>query len=44
MEFVEGICREGMLIRNEKGEGERVVIVERRLERRNRELLVYVCE
>ena len=44
MEFVEGIWREGMLIGNEKGEREEVVIVEWRLERRNRELLVYVCE
>ena len=44
MEYVEGIERENGLIGNEKGKRERVVIVERRLERRNRELLVYVCE
>ena len=44
MEFVEGIWREGMLIRNEKEEKKRVVIVERRLERINRELFVYVFE
>lgn len=44
MEYVEGIWREGMLIRNEKEEKKRVVIVERRLERINRELFVYVCE
>ena len=44
MEYVEGIWREGMLIRNEKEEKKRVVIVERRLERINRELLVYVCK
>lgn len=44
MEYVEGIWREGMLIRNEKEEEKRVVIVERRLERINRELFVYVFE
>ncbi len=44
MEYVEGIWREGMLIRNEKEEKKRVVIVERRLERINRELFVYVFE
>lgn len=44
MEYVEGIWREGMLIRNEKEEKKRVVIVERRFERINRELFVYVFE
>ena len=44
MEYVEGIWREGMLLRNEKEEKKRVVIVERRLERINRELFVYVFE
>lgn len=44
MEYVEGIWREGMLIRNEKEEKKRVVIFERRLERINRELFVYVFE
>ena len=44
MEYVEGIWREGMLIRNEKEEKKRVVIVKRRFERINRELFVYVFE
>lgn len=44
MEYVEGIWREGMLIRNEKGKRERGMIVERRFERINMELFVYVCE
>ena len=44
MEYVEGIWREGMLIRNEKEEKKRVVIVEWRLERINMELFVYVFE
>ena len=44
MEYVEGIERENGLIGNEKGKKKRVVIVERRLERINRELFVYVFE